>query len=501
MSYYTYDFLMNQADDLAQKIIKRYKSHGVSIDIKEKGITILQDRFKFKVKILPGTRVDQIAKYSKDVQLSLKLPLFQVVQDNLSIFVIASKEPHKDNNLLDIFNSSEYLAAKKIMQIAHPIGFDAMNKLVFADLALYPHLMLCGTTGSGKSMAIKSLLMSLLVSYSPKKNNILICDKAGDLLPFAELPHLACPIIQDFEDFFNTMLLLQTEMDRRISMKHREEFSQLPAIVCFIDEFLAFISGAATDKRRSKLVQDTLSDILRRGRHAKIHTVLAAHNPTKQNLKIDISAIPTKMAFRVANFTNSVTVLGERGAEKLRGKGDMLFQSSQNDELQRIQGAYISPEDIEEVLDQIRAHYSSRPAKSKETANIFVLNGTNLQQIETTIDNARPNNLVNTKRNSDDALLAQIVMWALKYDLISCNKIIESFSIGWPRAKRVLDKLHELGIVGDIYEKLPRTVLPRDIDDISVEALDVLSKSGISTEDVAAAIQKRNPSQCDMPPA
>ncbi len=490
MSYYDYYLLEDIADELAKKIIKRYKRHGVSIDIKDKGITILQDRFKFKIKLLPGTRVDQIDKYSKDVQVSLKLPLFQVIQESLSIFIIASKESLKDNNLLDIFKSSEYIAAKKIMQIAHPLGFDAMNKLVIADLALYPHLMLCGTTGSGKSTAIKSLLVSLLGGYSPNKVNILICDKAGDLLPFAELPHLSCPIIQDFEVFLNIMLLMRAEMERRISMKHLEEFSRLPIIVCVIDEFLAFISGA-DDKRSSKLVQDTLSDILRRGRHARIHMVLAAHNPTKQNVKIDISDIPTKMAFRVAKFTNSVTVLGESGAEKLRGKGDMLFQSSQNDELQRIQGAYISPEDIEEALDQIRSYYSSRSPKQKEDAKIFMLNETNLQQMGTTTDDARLNTLVNTKRNSDDALLARIVMWALEYDSISCNKIIETFSVGWPRAKRVLDKLHEFGIVGDIYEKLPRVVLPTSLEDLSPKVVSFLKCHGYASEHIEETMKSK----------
>lgn len=499
MSFYTYDVLEDQADELAAKIVKRYKSHGVSIDIKDKGITILQDRFKFKIKLLPGTRVDQIDKYSKDVQVSLKLPLFQVMQENLSIFIIASKETLKDNNLLDIFKSSEYIAAKKIMQIAHPLGFDAMNKLIITDLALYPHLMLCGTTGSGKSTAIKSLLLSLLGGYSPNKVNLLICDKAGDLLPFAELPHLLCPIIQDFEVFLNIMLLMRAEMERRISMKHREEFSHLPVIVCVIDEFLAFISGA-DEKRSSKLVQDTLSDILRRGRHARIHMVLAAHNPTKQNVKIDISDIPTKMAFRVSKFTNSVTILGESGAEKLRGKGDMLFQSSQNDELQRIQGAYISQEDIEEALEQIRSYYSSRLPKQKEGAhsphNGLMLNETDLQKMRTKTGDDRINNpMPNTKQNSDDTLLARIVLWTLEHDQISGNKIIETFSIGWTRAKRLLEKLHEFGIVGDVYEKLPRAVLPISFGDIHADVRAFLAANGVSVDDIATAIQKRNREQ------
>lgn len=497
MSYYKYDVLMSQAENLAQKIIKRYKSHGVSIDIKDKGIKILEDRFKFKIKLLPGTRVDHLDKYAKDIQVPLKLPLFQVMQEDLAIFIIASKEATTRNNLIDILATPEYQSAKKSMNIAHPIGLDATNRPVIADLSLYPHLMICGTTGSGKSVALKSLLLSLFGGYSPDKINLLICDKGGDLWPFSDLPHLSYPIIQDIEDFLRAMTLLQAEMERRISIKHSEDFSHLPAIVCVIDEFLAFISGV-NDKKQSKIVRDTMSDILRRGRHARIHLVLGAHNPTKENMKIDMSDVPSKIALRVSKFSNSVTILGQSGAEKLLGKGDMLFQSSQNDDLQRLQGAFISPDDTEYYIDQIRSHYERQSPKPKEHAHFlhikygFMLKKTDFPKMEINVDDKQMSSYMTlTNRATNDALLAQITIWALGHDLVSSNKIIETFKVGWRRANGFLKNLCEFGIVEDRYAKLSRKVRPGCLEDLSPEIIDFLKGHGYTLEHIEEAINSK----------
>lgn len=428
----------------------------------------------------------------------MKLPFLQIRQEDIAIFILASKEIRNDNSLIRILTSPEYKAAKKSMSIAHPIGFDVTGDPVITDLALYPHLIVCGTTGSGKSVALKSLLMCLTRAYPPHKINLIICDKAGDLCPFAKSPNLSYPIIKDVEIFLKVMLILKNEMERRIKIKKSDEFSRLPAIVCVVDEFLAFISGT-DNKKNSKLLRDTVSDILRRGRHARIHMVLAAHNPTKQNMSIDTSSIPSKMVFRVATFTNSVTVLGERGAEKLTGKGDMLFQSSQSNVTQCIQGANISEEEIEKFLKKVHSHYDQKFIKQNMRKHCicikykFLIKETDLKKIgaETSVE-AREKNTTTTQRNMNDALLIKVCLWALEHKVVSCNKIIKTFKVGWQRADGLLEQLYELGIVEDIYKKLPRKVLPAKITDISEKAMDFLSINGVSVHDVAAAIQKRN---------
>ena len=478
-------WLEDQADWLKEKIIKRYRQHGVYIEIRDKDIEILPDRFKFGIKLPGGTRVDDIKKYATDVKMSLKLPLFQVGQEGLDIFIVASKEINNDHSLFRILESPEYAEAKAKMRIAHPIGFDATGKPVAKDLTLYPQAAVCGTTGSGKSVALEILLLSLILMYSPSKVNLIICDMAGDLLQFTGFPHLSCPVIHDFDKFLNAILELREEMERRIPLKGTKEFSLLPRLIFVADEFTSLISGR---EAKRKLAREVIMDILRRGRHAGIHLILAAHNPTQQRLKLDISDIPTKMAFRVARLSNSMTVLSQSGAEKLLGSGDMLFQSSQADEPQRIQGAYIAPRVLRRVLKNLKVNWSVTPY---DNSYKFEISEPDLQQTEAELHDNQIRNHTRTKRDIDEKLFAQIVMWALKHESISCNMIIEAFSIGWKRANGFLNRLHELEIAGELYEKRPRAVLPVAIEDLSPDIVDFLARNGYTPEQVTEILESK----------
>jgi S-DNA-T family DNA segregation ATPase FtsK/SpoIIIE len=491
MSFYNNYIFKYQADELAEKIIKRYKGYGVSINIKDKDITILEDRFKFGIKLLPGTTIDKIKRHVADIRMSLKLSLFQVVDEDLCIYFIVSKEFSLDNNLFRILDSPEYAEAIKEMQIAHPLGFDATGKPFIADLAKYPQLMTAGSTRSGKSVSLKALLLSIIIKYSPQEIKLLICDRVDDLDIFAGISHLAYPIIKDSETFLKVIKIVKNELDRRISLKHSTEFNLLPRIIFVIDEFLAFISGMA-DKNETQLAAKTLSDILRRGRHAKIHIVLAAHNPTQKNMHIDISDIPARMAFRCAKFTNSITIIGESGAEKLLGNGDMLFQSPFFDKPQRIQGAYVSDEQVNTTLKHVQLKYSNKSTKGKifdlinDKKNGFTISNEDLLEIEPKFD-LQIDPPIN-KREVDDKLLAKIIIWVLAHNSISCNLIKDTFRIGWKRADEFLEKLYGFGIVGNIYAKLPRSVIPVDYVDLSDDIVSFLNKHGYSEEVIKNAL-------------
>lgn len=480
MSYKDYD-LDYQIEDMIEKIPKRYKSYGVSIDIKEKGITVLEDRIKFPIKLRPGTKVGDIFMYAKDVQINLKLPLFQVMQEELSIFIVASRNMEMDCSFSRLLTSPEYVEESNKMKVAHPIGFDATGKPVIKDLASYPHSLIAGTTGSGKSVALRVLLVSLLLRYPPSKINLLICDMAGDLLQFNGFPHLSYPVVQDFDKFLYCMLKLKAEMERRIQLKGTRGFTRLTQIVCIVDEFTSFVAG--TDAK-SKLVREVIAEILRRGRHAKIHMIFAAHNPTQQRLKLDISDIPTKMVFRVSRLNNSLAVLSEGGAEKLSGNGDMLFQSSQGGELQRIQGAFISPRELKSILNILRTKWSQQLFSRRA---MFIVDEADLKQTEPELTGR----FLTTKQNIDDKLFAQVVLWALGQTSVSCNMITEIFNFGWRRANGFIKRLHDLGIVGDLDAKLPRTVLPTTIGEITSEAKELMLKNGVSVDAMAKAISNR----------
>lgn len=226
--------------------------------------------------------------------------------------------------------------------------------------------------------------------------------------------------------------------------------------------------------------------------------VLAVHNPTKQNIKIDTSSIPTKMVFCVATVNNSVTALGKSGAEKLLGNGDMLFQSFQDDINKHIQGAFISEEDITKILKKINFSRNIKPPKqmlSLEQLSLlkygFHINKSDLRNEQLNVNISQISKPVKTKMEIDNKLFAQIVIWSLEHESISCNMICNTFHLGWKRAKEFVDRLQILEIASTIYEKLPRTIIPQCPDDINAEVMIFLAENGISVNDVSAAIRKR----------
>lgn len=470
------------AEDLAEKIMRCYEKYNVFIHIRKKDIHILKNSINFKIKLRSGTRATEIKKYEKDVQICLKLHLFQVVQDDINIFIIASKQRIVDCK----WNHVLYDETMRDMKIAHFIGFSATGNAVIKDLALYPHILLAGTTGSGKSVALKNLLVGILYRYSPARVNLLIGDMAGDLQQFEKIPHLAYPVIRDFDSFYCVMKKLKEEMERRIDIKGSKEYSQMPYIIFVIDEFTSFIDGMDAV---SKAVRGVIMEILRRGRHAKIHMVLTVHNPTKQRLKIDLSDIPTKMVFRVARLNNSVSILGAGGAEKLAGNGEMLFQSSQSDEIQRIQGADISNEDVMRMLEIIRFRWGVKNFDGRLKFHIIP------KEDMASVDCEKENEYICPRQKgfTEESVFAKSILWGISQDTISCNLLMKKFGVGWNRANDYLNQMYKLGLVGNLDAKLPRKVLVKAVKDVPEEVIQLLFRNGISRDVISNIFEKDKP--------
>jgi S-DNA-T family DNA segregation ATPase FtsK/SpoIIIE len=306
-------------------------------------------------------------------------------------------------------------------------------------------------------------------------------------MAFDGIQHLACSVIRDAVTGLRGLQALKTEMERRKNLANTNvsEFELLPRIVCVIDEFPALISGIA-DKQSSKVLVETISSLLQRGRHSKIHLVLAAHNPTLKNIKVDLANITARMAFKCAKPNFSEVILGESGAELLSGNGDMYFKSSQFDGLQRIQGIYISSEDLQWAISRIK----ERPSSSSDAEYKFTISDAVLfpKESETGEDPAKP---AITKQDIDEGLFAKIVMWSLRHEKVSCNLLKDDFSIGWNRGAEFLERLHRLGIAGDLYGKLPRVVLPVCLEDLPTETMSLLERNGYTSEHIQEAINSR----------
>lgn len=472
--------LKKHSTKLGRKLQHAFANRGVLIGLKEKVAQLPGNRRRFKVVVMPETRVADIAKVADDVRRTLKLDLLKVEIEHDAVYLILSKKLEEGEYLLvNLLNSPEYREAREVMGLAHPVGVDDLGYPIIIDLAdsRFPHAVVCGTSGSGKSCGLKALLLTLL-SYQPEMVNLIIGDAANELTQFSDLPHLAYPLIEDFHTLLKVLLILQDEMERRIFLKGSPQFDRLPFIVVVIDEFNSFMAEA-TDKEKLDLSVAALSQLLRRGRHARIHFVLAAHNPTKDNMKIDTSDLPVKMVFRVSNQHNSLTALGAGGAEKLRGNGDMLFKGASG--IQHLQGAFITHTEIDELLAIVRYRdrLDAHPDSEHRVTNGFTITEAILRQKEKELRTERihPSFRQSTKANTE-LLFASVLMWALEQEEISCNQIAEGFSVGWRRANDFIVRLHELGIVGDLDAKLPRKVLVHSLEDAPPATTKLLRSSG-----------------------
>ena len=491
-----------QNKKIVEKLVKCYAAKGVHFDTK-KIIPLSDNRFKIGIKVLPDTRVADIKRNARDVQLSLKVAQLTVIEEATAVYIIISPElPEESHHLLNILQAPEFDEAWENMGLAIAVGIDDLGDPVIVDLLdpRCPHAVVCGTTGSGKSVALKSMLITIVSMYSSQEVNLLIGDKANDLAQFTNLPHLSCPPIEDFHTFLSVLLLLKEEMKRRIKVKNTEEFAHFPVIVCVIDEFNSLM-GEAPNKLTADLAVATLTQLLRMGRHARIHFILAAHNPTKANMLINTSDLPVKMTFQVSNLHNSVTALGEGGAEKLKGQGDMLFKM--NGTTHHVQGAFVSPEEIENILNQVRQQtkrkvaYSPKREQFPRGTHGFTVDKTDLRRIENEIQGEQDSlpcvltNHRNTQRSTDQ-LFAKIIEWTLTQKEISCNQISENFNIGWRRANSFIMKLHELGIVGELDAKLPRKVILHSKEELPPKVKDFLRKNDISdiSEDMSESLKE-----------
>lgn len=468
--------IFNCSDEgkIIDAIINRYKDFNVEFKILNH--YFYNGTIELKIELYGKTQIRHLEKFKEEVRISAKLWQLDIDSKGKNLFIIATKKKRKIyTNLMPFIRDSEYSTAVQKLKIAHPIGVDDQGNSVVQDLTAYPHLLIAGATNSGKSIALITLLIALLAKYYPEQINLLLCDPSGNLLVFNGIPHLACPVITDFEQFYHALKVLYDEMVRRIKLKYTPEYDELSYILLVVDEFSSFISG---DNREKKDARALIEEILRQGRHARIHAVLVAHDPKKQNLKLGLAGLPTRMIFHVSGLCNSISVLGESGAEKLSGNGEMLFQSSQGGGVKKLQGFYISPDELEKTLEIVRNYW-----QDNEYDDNFVFQ---IKESTSAIPKLLPDRL--SVHASEQKLCAKAIVWAMQQSSISCNQLTQNFNIGWNKAKNIMLKLEEFGIVDQLEAKQSRIVH----SEISKQTFDFLTSSGYTDEELNSIFQKRS---------
>ncbi|MCM1227192.1 MAG: hypothetical protein NC320_07170 [Clostridium sp.] len=222
-----------------------------------------------------------------------------------------------------------------------------------------------------------------------------------------------------------------------------------------------------------------MTNLLRRGRHAKIHIVIGTQDPTKENLKIASDNITARVAFRCNNHYASQAVIGQSGAENLEGKGSMLYVSSDSPTAERIQGAYISNEELEWAISLVKG-------STHDLSNKFVISKFEVSE-DNICDFSAVDIIVDDTNNKE---LTKIIMWTLPQQQVSAKKLIDKFHMG-NRSYEIIDKLCSMNIVSEQHAKQPRKVIPTCINDISPDVLKLLSKYGYTEEMVAEVINRR----------
>jgi S-DNA-T family DNA segregation ATPase FtsK/SpoIIIE len=312
-----------------------------------------------------------------------------------------------------------------------------------------PHGLVAGATGSGKSVCINTILMSLLFQYSPDELKLMLIDpKMVELTAYNDLPHLITPVITDakiataglkwaVEEMERRFVLFSNEYVRDIASYNekaaQEDLEHMPYIVIVVDELADLMMIASSS------VEEAIMRLTQKARACGIHLIIATQRPSTDVVKGTIkSNIPTRIAFMVSSYIDSMTIIDGAGADKLLGRGDMLYAESGKPQ-RRVQGAYISDEEIRNVNDYIR----------RQRASDYMFTQDKLIQKA-------------TQAESQDELLSPIAHYVVLHQTCSINKISKEFSIGFNRAQKIVEHLFELGVVSENVGSKAREVLVTD---------------------------------------
>lgn len=473
-------------DEYEEDLPKYFKKFGVSITVTKR--EVCGQWLKFTIKLKGRTRATHVCARTPDVQDRLKCKRLRFVNGaHEKALYVTDQEPEYDS-LKTILTGENYLKTLRRMELPHVIGFNFIGQRLEIDLAESIHLLMGGASGSGKSVALQVLITTIAYLKTPAEVNFILIDTgATDLMCFEGLPHLSCPIIQGQGGAIRALNAVMTEMDRRIKLEHMapDEYALLPRLVVVIDEYPAIFAGM--DGKKRKTLSDTVSALLQRGRHAKIHMVLAAQNPTIRQMKAEIGNITTRIAFRCAKKNASEIILGEGGAEKLAGHGELLLVSPHYEGIKQLQGVYASHDELRQLVNRIKhRHYEVAECESKFMIPCASFDTENNMGADTL---SIP---VKVRLSVDDRTFANVLLWTLSRDVISVNALMDKFHMGWSKAEKLVKRLNELGVVGELDAKLPRPVVPTEIGDLPEQMLDFLRQNGVSGDEIIGAITQRN---------
>lgn len=401
-----------------------------------------------------GVKVSKIVNLSDDIALNMAAPAIRIEAPIPGKAAIGIEIPNKDVStvtLKEVIDSNGF--QNNTARIPFALGKDISGNPVIADISKMPHLLVAGATGSGKSVCINTLILSILFSAKPENVKLLLIDpKVVELNQYNGIPHLLIPVVTDPKKATSALNWAVQEMTRRYqlfaengvkdigSYNDKQLPERLPFIVIIIDELADLMMVAAND------VEDAICRLAQMARAAGLHLILATQRPSVDIITGVIKAnIPSRIAFSVASQTDSRTILDMGGAEKLLGKGDMLFYPIGANKPVRVQGAFVSEKEVDRVVTFIKGQIE-KPQYETEIIN--------------KIDNGEIMDMSGSDEYFDRAM--EIVVESQQ---ASISMLQRRLRIGYNRAARLIDEMEEKGIIGPHEGSKPRQVLiaPSDL--------------------------------------
>ena len=410
---------------------------------------------RFELQPSPGVKVSKIVNLQDDIALGLAANGVRMEAPIPGKAAIGIEVPNKKQSpvfLREVLDSKEFTNTNK--NLAFALGKDITGKCIVGDLSKMPHMLIAGATGSGKSVCINSLIISLLYKYSPDQVKLLMVDpKVVELSVYNGIPHLLIPVVTDPKKAAGALNWAVNEMNKRYNLfsqmkvKNIESYNnlfdkgeiqeKLPYIVVIVDELADLMMACPND------VEDYICRLAQMARAAGMHLIIATQRPSVDVITGVIKAnIPSRVSFAVSSGTDSRTILDQVGAEKLLGKGDMLFLPMGENKPVRVQGAFISEEEVENVVDFIKQ--SDEDVDYSEDILNHINNEVSTESIVT---------------NEGDELLEEAMKIVVEYQQASTSFIQRKLRVGFNRASRIMDELEERGVISEKDGSKPRQVL------------------------------------------
>ncbi|MCI9259275.1 MAG: DNA translocase FtsK [Romboutsia sp.] len=443
-----------KADDNSKKKVLKNASllektlADFGVEAKVNQVTVGPTITRYEIQPSPGVKVSKIVNLTDDIALSLAARSIRMeapIPGKSAIGIEVPNETPLMVGLREVFESEEF--KKFDSPLAMALGKDISGKPVIGDIGKMPHLLIAGSTGSGKSVCVNTLISSILYKARPDEVKLLLIDpKVVELANYNGIPHLLIPVVTDPKKAANALNWAVVEMNKRYKMfaengvkditSYNEKCEEkLPKIVIIIDELADLMMASAND------VEDYICRLAQMARAAGMHLIVATQRPSVDVITGVIKAnIPSRIAFAVSSQTDSRTILDMGGAEKLLGKGDMLFYPLGASKPVRLQGAFISENESQNVIDFVKSQVKE---EVKYEENIM-----------DTISK------VNMEKSSDeDELLSEAIEFVVESGQGSASMLQRKFKIGFNRAARLIDSMEERGIVGPNEGSKPRKVL------------------------------------------